>query len=91
MVKVAQVFLQCGEDIMLASGEGVCMFSTNANLTLITEAPSLYMDESFQICPCLFYQVFTIPVFKHGKQFPLVYFLLPGKFRQNGTCANFVR
>ena len=76
---------------MLASGEGVCMFPTNANLTLITEAPSFYMDGTFQICPHLFYQVFTIHAFNHGEQFPLVYFLLPGKFRQNGTRANFVR
>ena len=61
---------------MLASGEGVYMFSTNANLTLITEAPSLYMDGTFQSCPRLFYRVFTIHAFKHGEQFPLVYFLL---------------
>ena len=76
---------------MLASREGVYMFSTNANLTLIAEAPSLYMDGTFQICPHLFYQVFTIHAFKHGKQFPLVYFLLPDKFRWNGACADFVR
>ena len=76
---------------MLASREGVYMFSTNTNLTLIAEAPSLYMDGTFQIYPHLFYQVFTIHAFKYGKQFPLVYFLLPGKFRWNGACADFVR
>ena len=42
------------------------MFSTNTNLALIVEAPSLYMDGTFQICPRLFYQVFTLHAFKHG-------------------------
>ena len=54
------------------------MFSTNTNLALIAEAP-IYMDGTFQICSRLFYQVFTLHAFKHGQQFPLVYFLLPGK------------
>ena len=39
------------------------------------------MDGTFQIAPRLFYQVFTIHVFKHGQRFPLVYCLLPGKSR----------
>ena len=71
-----------GEDFMLGSRDGVFMFSTNTNLALIAEAPSLYMDGTFQICPHLFYQVFTLHAFKHGQQFPLVYFLLPGKSRE---------
>ena len=45
---------------------GEFMFSTNTNLALIVEAPSLYMDGTFQICPRLFYQVFTLHAFKHG-------------------------
>ena len=36
------------------------MFSTRSNLALAAEAPSLYVDWTFQICPHLFYQVFTI-------------------------------
>ena len=39
------------------------------------------MDGTFQTCPRLFYQIFTIHAFKNGKQFPLVYSLLPNKSR----------
>ena len=49
-----------GEDFMLGSRDSVFMFSTNTNLALIAEAPSLYMDWTFQICPRLFYQEFHI-------------------------------
>ena len=42
---------------------------------------TLYADGNFEICPRLFYQILTIHAFKHGKQFPLAYFLLPGKSR----------
>ena len=39
------------------------------------------MDGTFQTCPSLFYKIFTLHAFKGGKQFPLVYCLLPGKSR----------
>ena len=38
------------------------------------------MDGTFQTCPRLFYQIFTIHTFKNGKQFPFAYCLLPGIF-----------
>ena len=38
------------------------------------------MDGTFQTCPRLFYQIFTIHTFKNGKQFSFAYCLLPGKF-----------
>ena len=36
---------------------------------LLLVAEDLYMDETFQIAPRLFYQVLTIHVFKHGQRF----------------------
>ena len=57
-----------------------CLYaSTNTNLALVSEAPPLYLDGTFQVCPCLFYQVSTLHAFKCGQQFPLFYFLLPCK------------
>ena len=59
-------------------------FSTNENLRLLATAETIYVDGTFEICPRLFYQVFTINAFVHGQQFPLVYGLLPwfdGHFR----------
>ena len=58
------------------------MFSTSSNLALVAEAPTLYMDGNFQICPRLFYHIFTIHASKHGQQFPMVYFLLPSKSQE---------
>ena len=36
---------------------------------LLLLAEDLYMDGTFQIAPCFFYQVLTIYVFKHGQRF----------------------
>ena len=74
-----------GEPFMLGSRAGVFLFSTQGIIKLIAEAATLYMDGTFQICPRLFYQVFTIHSFKHGQQFPLAYFLLPGKAHSSYT------
>ncbi len=71
-----------GEDFMLGSRDGVFLFSTSNNLAILAEASTLYMDGTFQICPRLFYQVFTVHAPKRGQQFPLAYFLLPGKSRE---------
>ena len=57
-------------------------FSTRANLQLLGCSDILYADGTSNICPRLFYQMLTIHAFKHGKQFPLAYFLLPGKSRE---------
>ena len=39
------------------------------------------------MCPRLFFQLFTIHSFSHGKQFLLVYFLLPNKTRETYNMA----
>ncbi len=48
------------------------IFATEGNLQLLHVAQSeeLYVDGTFHIAPRLFYQVFTIHVLKHGRQFP---------------------
>lgn len=77
-----------GEDFMFGSRDGIFMFTTRNNLALVTKAPFLYMDGTFQICPHLFYQVFTVHAFKHGQQFPLIYFLLPDKTRETYNISS---
>ena len=58
------------------------MFTTEQNLNTLSAAEMFaHCDGTFSICPCLFYQLFTIHCFKHGKLFPMVYFLLPNKRR----------
>ena len=40
------------------------------------------MDGTFKVSPRLFYQVFTVHAFKHGKQFLFAYCLLPNKTKE---------
>ena len=40
------------------------------------------MDDTFKMCPSLFYQVFTIHFLVNGLQFPVVYCLLQSKSRK---------
>ena len=59
-----------------------------ANLELLGCSDDLYADGTFNICPRMFYQILTIHAFKYGKQFPLAYFLLPGKSREVYNTAS---
>ena len=49
---------------------------------MLATSETIHVDGTFEICPRLLYQVFTINTFVHGQQFPLVYGLLPGKSRE---------
>ena len=59
----------------------IIIFKTADNIRYLSNADRIYMDGTFQTCPNLFYQIFTCHAFKHGKQFPYMYCLLPGKSR----------
>ena len=65
-----------GEQFLLGSRNDVHFLSTRANLELLGCSDVLYANGTFNI---MFYQILTIHAFKHGKQFPLAYFLLLGK------------
>ena len=71
-----------GEQFLLRQEDDIHVFATTESLHLLAVAEAIYVDGTFEICPRLFYQVFTINVFVHGQQFPLVYGLLPGKSRE---------
>ena len=58
------------------------IFSTESNLRRVACADTLYMDGTFEVCPSIIYQIFTIHIFENGQQFPMVYCLLPGKTRE---------
>ena len=47
--------------------EKIIIFATDRNVTLLCEAETIYVDGTFETCPRLFYQVFTIHAFKNGK------------------------
>ena len=59
----------------------ILIFSKDAMLHLLCDLDTIYVDRTFQVCPSMFMQHFTINGFVHGQQFPLVYVLLPSKTR----------
>ena len=69
------------EQFLVQSEDNIHVFATEKNLYLLAQSEELYIDGTFKIAPRLFHQVLTVHCFKHGKQFPLVYCLLPGKSR----------
>ena len=68
-----------GESFLLAEdGSGddkIVVFATDTNIKILCEADTIYVDGTFQTCPKLFYQIFTIHAFKQGKQHPSLCFL----------------
>ena len=74
-----------GEPFLLAEEDDgddkIIIFSTDANINNLSEVDKIYVDSTFQTCPRLFHQIFTVHAFINEKQFPFVYCLLPGKSR----------
>ena len=71
-----------GEPFILAeegADDKIILLGTQSNLHHLAEAECLYMDGTFQTCPRLFYQIFSIHIVKYGQTFPMVYGLLPNK------------
>ena len=47
----------------------IIIFSTDANIRHLSEADKIYIDGTFQTCPRLFYQIFTVHAFINRKSF----------------------
>ena len=78
-----------GDPFYLYGEDNIHLLATPENIRLLAEAEDLYMDGTFKIAPRLFHQVFTVHAFQHGRQFPLLYCLLPGQTRQvYSTCLS---
>ena len=76
------------EQFLIQSQDNIHVFATEKNLYLLSQSEEQYIDGTFKIASQLFHQVLTVHCFKHGKQFPLVYCLLPGKSSQYMTSAS---
>ena len=71
-----------GEPFLVAEdgdNDKIIIFASERNLRQLAAAESLYVDGTFQICPRVFYQVFTIHSLVNGLHVPLAYCLLPDK------------
>lgn len=70
----------------------IIMFSCKTNLKYLVEIEEIYVDGTFQYCPKLFYQLFTIHGIKNGHYIPLVFLLLPNKFKRSYELAfNYIK
>ena len=56
-----------GEPFVLGSEDNIHVLATDTNVTFFAEADDLYMDGTCKVSPRLFYQVFTVHTFMHGK------------------------
>lgn len=59
--------------------ERVIVFGTVDNIKWLKQNPQWFIDGTFDICPKLFLQLFTIQITKNAYTLPLVYALLPNK------------
>ena len=57
----------------------ILVFSTDANLAILSRSNELFMDGTFSVSPHLFKQLFSIQVQYLGQMIPVVYALLPDK------------
>lgn len=72
---------QDGKQFLLHAepGNEFLLFATDANLRLLCEADIVSMDGTFDACPHLYGQLFTLHVFAGERLLPVVYCLLPNK------------
>ena len=61
----------------------ILIFATNDMLQRLCELKTIYVDGTFQVCPAIFTQLFTINGFINSRQFPLMYGLLSPKSRDD--------
>ena len=55
------------------------IFGTDNNVKLLCESHTIQVDRTFQTCPNIRYQIFTIHAIKFGKMFPLIFAFLHNK------------
>lgn len=72
--KLDEVFLLVNDDEC-----HVIMFSTSKNLKFLKSCDAVLMDGTFDSCPSLFSQLFTVHGRKRDTYVPLAFFLLPSK------------
>ena len=51
----------------------IIIFTTNNNFKLLSSYHDWYVDGTFDVCPTLFKQVFTINIIIRDKSLPMVY------------------
>ena len=54
------------------SNDKITVFASDSMMLELCDSVTIYMAGTFKTCPKLFYQLFTINVFVHGKHFPCV-------------------
>ena len=69
--------------------ERILIFSTYANLDVLTSCQHLFCDGTFKTVPTLFEQLYTIHGLKNGFCIPLIFALLPNKKEE--TYVSFLR
>ena len=71
---------------MIGDAERIFIFASESGLRFLSECDHWYGDETFKVCPDLFFQLYTIHGQQNGNIYPCVFALLPNK-----TANTYVR
>ena len=78
-----------GQFLIFDSGVGdqerIFIFASDVGLRFLSESEHWYADETFKVCPELFYQLYTVHGQRDGSIFPCVFALLPNKTQATYT------
>ena len=73
-------------DSGVGDAERIFIFASESGLRFLSECDHWYGDETFKVCPDLFFQLYTIHGQQNGNIYPCVFALLPNK-----TANTYVR
>jgi hypothetical protein len=63
----------------------IIIFSCKTNINFLCKSETIYLDGTFDYCPKLFTQIFTLHGYFNNNYVPLVFALLPNKTKQTYT------
>ncbi|KAL2631004.1 hypothetical protein R1flu_015690 [Riccia fluitans] len=69
-------------DLLYLPSNATIVFGTYSDFDTLCERSNIYMDGTFDTCPHLFQQLFTIHAFFGERQVPLLYVLMSSKGRE---------
>lgn len=87
MLLTMDIKTHTGEPFILSndSDKNIIIFSCKTNIDFLCKSETIYLDGTFDYCPKLFTQLFTLHGYFNNNYVPLVFALLPNKTKQTYT------
>jgi len=87
MLLTMNIKTHTGEPFILSndSDKNIIIFSCKTNIDFLCKSETIYLDGTFDYCPKLFTQLFTLHGYFNNNYVSLVFSLLPNKTKQTYT------